>query len=198
MLFYKENKYGSIQRKRYREHGITTTNERLTFMNIVNLFDPTGLIDSSYGPKYSAAEKEIAKSFEAKNIGFHLEVMNPKTFSCPYHYHTKEEELCIVIEGEAIVRNNNLFRKVKAGDLIYYGTGIDSAHHMYNHTDKPFKYFVLSTKFGDELCHYPDSKKTLDKKNRTVTQNGVAADYFKDEEDPSIHWPAEVLKGNIS
>jgi len=70
--------------------------------------------------------------------------MNPKTFACPYHYHEKEEELMIVLEGEAIVRKNGEFRKVKAGDLVYYETGPASVHQLYNHTDQPFQFFVLS------------------------------------------------------
>lgn len=166
-------------------------------MKIVNLLNPTGLVDVKYGPKYHGAEQEIGGKFGTKNLGFHLEVMNPKTFSCPYHFHTEEEELCLVLEGEAVVRYNGEFRKVKAGDLIYYGVGPESAHQMYNHTDKPFKFFILSTRFPDEFCHYPDSKKRLDRKNRLITQNGVKVDYMKDEEDPAIYWPEHALRGNV-
>lgn len=166
-------------------------------MKIMNLFDPNGLMPSNYGPKYNGAEKEMSKEFGTKNLGFHLEVMNPKTFSCPYHYHTEEEELCIVVEGEAVVRHNGEFRKVKAGDVIYYGTGAENAHHIYNHTDKPFKFFALSTNFPEESCYYPDSNKKLDRKARLITQNGEKADYFKDEEDPSKYWPEHALRGDV-
>jgi uncharacterized cupin superfamily protein len=166
-------------------------------MEIINIFDKTGMKEASYGPKYNGAEKEVATLLGAKNIGFHLEVLNPKTFSCPYHYHTEEEELFIMLEGEAIFRKNGEFKKVKAGDLIYCEIGFTSAHQIYNHSELPFKYFVLSTKIQNELCHYPDSKKVMERATRTITQNGVIADYFKDEEDPSIYWPPEIIKGNI-
>lgn len=166
-------------------------------MNIVNLLENSGLKESAYGPKFTGFEKEIGSVFGAKNIGFHLEVLNPKTFSCPYHYHELEEELVYVIEGEAIVRKNNEYRKLKAGDLIYYETGLESAHHIYNHSNKPFKFLVLSTKFPEENCFYPDSKKKLNKKTRTVTQEGLTVDYWKDEEDPSIHWPDYALRGDV-
>lgn len=166
-------------------------------MHIINLFDPTGFKDANYGPKYTGAEKDLGSVFGSINLGFHLEIMNPKTFSCPYHYHTQEEELVLVVEGEAVARCGGEFRKVKAGDLIYYGVGPSSVHHMYNHTDKAFKFFVLSTRFPEEFCHYPDSKKMLDRKQRLITQNGVKAEYFKDEEDPSIYWPEHALRGDV-
>lgn len=168
-------------------------------MHILNLFAKEGFKEFSFGQKYTGQEKEISSLFGAKNIGFHLEVMDPRTFSCPYHYHEQEEELMVVIEGEAVVRRNGEFRKVKPGDLVFYETGPQSAHQIYNHTDKPFRYFVLSSKSIDETCHYPDSQKKLERKGQTrsLTQNGVAADYFKDEEDPAIYWPEYALLGQV-
>jgi len=166
-------------------------------MNIINLFSNEGYIDAQYGEFYHGKEKEVASIFGAKNIGFHLEILNPKTFTCPYHYHTEEEEICLVIEGEAILRVNNEFRKVKAGDLIYHGTNEKSAHHMYNHTEKPFKFLAMSTKFPEEKCFYPDSRKIMDRKLKTITQDGQPAAYFKDEETPAQYWPEEALLGRV-
>lgn len=166
-------------------------------MQIFNLFQNLKMELENYGPRFSGAELKLSQLLSAKNLGFHLEVLDPKTFSSPYHWHDKEEELCIVIEGEAILRKNNEFKKVRAGDLIYHGTGLETAHHMFNHTDKPFKFFALSTRAADEICGYPDSRKTLDRKNRKVTQDGVEVDYWKDEEDPTKYWPAHALKGDV-
>ena len=167
-------------------------------MNIMNLFDDEGFIEASLNNQYNGSIKELASVLGAKNLGFRIVVMNPKTFSCPYHYHEMEEELCIVIEGKAIVRKNNNFKKVKAGDLIYYEAGADGAHHMYNHTDRPFKYFILSSKFRTELCQYPDSQKIFDGKSSLVTQNGIEVEYIKDEEDPRKYWPTYALNGILS
>jgi uncharacterized cupin superfamily protein len=68
---------------------------------------------------------------------------------------------------------------------------------MYNHTEEPFKYFILSNKIKDESCFYPDSQKFFDGKSRLVTQNEIEVEYTKDEEDPRIYWPADVLNGVI-
>lgn len=144
---------------------------------------------------YKGGVLELAQTFGAKNLGFHVETLDPKNFSCPYHYHEQEEELFLVLEGEAIVRINNKFRKVGPGDIIFYEVGETSAHNMYNHTDKPFKILCISNNSDTDVCHYPDSQKRNE--SGQVTQNGAVVDYFKDEEDPALYWPPHVLRGEL-
>lgn len=79
-----------------------------------------------------------------KDLGFHIKIMQPKTFSFPYHWHSKEEEL-------AIVRINNQFNSLKTGDLVYFGTAPEGAHNFYNHSDRPFKYLTLSNQEPEEM-----------------------------------------------
>ncbi len=160
-------------------------------MKITNLFDPTGFINSDQRINYKKSYKEISVSFGAKNLGFHLQILEPKNFTYPYHWHTGEEELFVVIEGSATVRCNGEFKIVNSGDLIYYNTGPENVHQMYNHTDLPFKYLALSNNDPAEMCYYPDSNK--ENAQGSVTQNGIKVDYFKDEEDPRIYWPKDKL-----
>lgn len=162
-------------------------------MNITNLFDTDDFVSGSRSnnPNYKGSFKEVSEAFKAKNLSFHVRIMEAKTFSYPYHWHTGEEELFIVLEGEATVRCNGEFKKVKAGDLIYYGTGPESVHQMYNHSDLPFKFFALSNVDETEKCYYPDSKK--ESSPQGPIQNGVVVEYLKDEEDPSIYWPKDKL-----
>lgn len=166
-------------------------------MHILNLMKKNGFSPYDFGKRFQGLDKEVASNFGANHIGFHLEILNPGCFSSPYHYHEKEEELVIALEGEAILRQNNQFSKIKAMDLIFFPTGSEFVHQIYNYSDKPFHYFVLSSKDREDVCHYPDSNKTLIKKTRSTTQNGIEVDYWKDEIDPSLHWPAHVLRGEI-
>ena len=161
----------------------------------MNLFDDSNLSPYDYGKRYKGMDKEIASVFGSKEIGFHLEVLAPACFSAPYHYHEKEEELVIVLKGEAMLREKNKYRKVKEGDLIFFPVGAETPHQLYNHSSGDFRYFVLSSKHGEDKCFYPDSRKTLDRKLKTVTQDGNAVDYWKDEEDPALHWPPHALAG---
>jgi uncharacterized cupin superfamily protein len=166
-------------------------------MHVINLLD-CELKPENFGPKYLGATRELGNEWGSKLLGFHVEVLDPKMFSCPYHWHEKEEELAVVLEGQAILRVGNQFRKVQKGDLLFFPPGTATAHHLYNHTDQPFKFLAMSSKvITDEKCHYPDSNKVMDRLSRTITQNGQPVPYFKDEQDPSQYWPAEALQGKV-
>ncbi len=97
-------------------------------MHILNILKES--VKPAGRTNYKGGLLELADVFGAKNLGFHVETLDPKNFSCPYHYHEKEEELFLVLEGEAIIR-----------------------------TDKTFKILCISNNSDTDVCHYPDSKK---------------------------------------
>ncbi len=168
-------------------------------MGLINLKDAIPDRVEDYGPLFKGAVLELAQTWSAQTMGFHLEVLDPGTFSSPYHWHTGEEEICVVIEGEAMLRKSGEFFRLRPGDLVFHGTGPESVHHMYNHTNRPFRFLALSSKFPGETCHYPDSRKTLVRDGkRVVMQDGKAVDYWKDEEDPRRYWPTWALEGRTS
>ena len=164
-------------------------------MNILNLLKAENLRRVDKQANYCGAVLELAKTFGAQKLGFHLEVIDPKNFSCPYHYHTHEEELFVVLEGEAIVRRNNEFRKVGPGDVIFYEVGANTAHNMYNHTDKPFKFLAISNTSDQDVCYYPDSKKVSSPTG--FQQDGKVVPYYHDEENPAQYWPESALRGEV-
>jgi uncharacterized cupin superfamily protein len=164
-------------------------------MDIINLLKNDSLRRTEGQKNYHGAVLELAQQLGSKKLGFHLEIIDPKNFSCPYHWHTEEEEMFLVLEGEAIVRCNGNFRKVGPGDLIFYETGPQTVHNMYNHTDKPFRFLAISNVSENDACFYPDSKKQTSPNG--ILQNGEIVKYFKDEEDPAKYWPAHALRGEV-
>lgn len=145
------------------------------------------LFEKDVHGKYASQSAPISKLWNTFKLGFHIEILEPKSYSCPYHFHHKEEELFIVISGSATVRQENNYFQVNEGDLIVFKTGV--AHQFYNHTDQAFKFFALSNIEPDEICEYPDSNKKWERKDKRLTQNSIPVeDYWKDEEDPDKNW----------
>lgn len=162
-------------------------------MKIENIFK-TPLKRTESQPNYFGAVAELAKILGAKKLGFHLEIMDPKQFSAPYHYHTSEEEMFLVLDGEAMVRRDGVFRKVGPGDLIFYEVGPQSVHNMYNHTDRDFKFLAISINDPEgDRCFYPDSRKQTSPQG--ILQDGKIVPYFTDEENPAKYWPEWALRG---
>ncbi|MBC7430395.1 MAG: cupin domain-containing protein [Bacteriovorax sp.] len=160
---------------------------------IVNLLDQTQLNFEKFEQgKYSSSSAELSTLWKTQKLGFHMEILRPGTFSCPYHLHHYEEELFIAFKGSAMVRQDNEFFEMKEGDLIVFKAGV--AHQFYNHTQLPFQFLALSNKDPNEICEYPDSNKTWDRQQKKLFQNGVEVkDYWKDEENPDHFWPENLI-----
>jgi len=144
------------------------------------------------GSSYGGSELPLASEWGAQHLGFHLETLDPKKFSCPYHRHSGEEELMLVIKGHAVLRQDGDFRRVQTGDLIFFALGV--THQFYNPNDEPFIFFALSNKNAADVCEYPDSRKVYDRGAKKIFQDGKPIeDYWTGEEDPASFWPKEWL-----
>ena len=164
----------------------------MDWKNIINL-DTLTFKTEATAPNYAGETAALGSKMGAKKLGFHAEILLPKQFSCPYHFHHSEEELFLVLEGKAMLRQANKFREVKKGELIFFTNSPEGAHQFYNHTDQPFKFLALSSCDDFEVCEYPDSKKINVSKLKKVFQGGAEVEYFKGEEDPKQYWPKEHL-----
>ena len=159
--------------------------------NIINL-EKVELKPGGMGQSYQWLSSEsISKAVGAKKLGFHLEVLLPGKYSCPYHFHHAEEELFWILEGKAMLRQSDQFREVGPGDLIFFQTGPEGAHQFFNHTDKPFRFFALSTMEELEVCEYPDSKKINVSRIKKVFLKEQAVEYMEGEDNPGRFWPKE-------
>ena len=161
---------------------------------IVNILDQSQLNFEKFEQgKYSCSSAEISSLWKTQKLGFHMQILDPKKFSCPYHLHHHEEELFLVFKGSAMVRQNDEFFKISEGDLILFKVGI--AHQFYNHTENPFIFLALSNKEPNDVCEFPDSNKKWNRQEKKLFQNGVELDnYWKDEENPEKYWPVEIVK----
>lgn len=167
----------------------------MVWKNIVNIENLEFESDHSMeNYKYDFAPAVNAKDMGAQKLGYNVSKLLPGQFSCPYHFHHSEEELFLVLEGKAMLRQADQYREVLRGDLIFFSTNIEGAHQFYNHTDRPFVYFALSTKDLLDVCEYPDSKKINVRRLKKIFQAGSEVPYLKDEENPAINWPKECLK----
>src|SRR4029077_17695203 len=125
----------------------------------------------------------------AKRHPFDLAIVRiPKGRSlCPYHSHSAESELYLVISGRGSVRDKGGSTTVTAGDAFFFQPG--EAHQLSNAGDEDFVYYVIADNprsgggTGD-ACYYPDSGKWAVVKEglEEVIVKGKETDYFDGEE----------------
>jgi uncharacterized cupin superfamily protein len=129
---------------------------------------------------------EIAGS---KHIRFDIRSLDPGKYSYPYHFHRAAEELFIILSGEATLRTPEGFEKTSRGDMIFFEEGASGAHQLYNHGDAPCVYVDVMTRFGIDVCEYPDSGKVNILPYREIFETSSKVDYFKGEENVAEKWP---------
>ena len=106
---------------------------------------------------------------------------------CPYHAHSAESELYLVVSGKGSIRDKNGSTIVIAGDAFFFQPG--EAHQVTNAGDEDFVYYVIADNprsggKGGDSCYYPDSGKWAVVKEGTddVMVKGTETDYFDGEE----------------
>ena len=101
---------------------------------------------------------------------------------CPYHSHSAESEMYLVVSGKGKVRDKDGWTEVDAGDAFFFGPG--EAHQLCNAGEEDFTYYVIADNPRGDTCHYPDSGKfaVCKEGNEETIVKGTEADYFDGEE----------------
>jgi uncharacterized cupin superfamily protein len=101
---------------------------------------------------------------------------------CPYHSHSAESELYLVVSGKGGIRDKEGTTMVTAGDAFFFGPG--EAHQLTNAGEEDFVYYVIADNPRGDSCYYPDSGKFAVMKEGTneVIVKGTETDYFDGEE----------------
>jgi uncharacterized cupin superfamily protein len=101
---------------------------------------------------------------------------------CPYHSHSAESELYLVVSGKGDIRDKEGTTMVTAGDAFFFGPG--EAHQLTNAGEEDFVYYVIADNPRGDSCYYPDSGKFAVMKEGTseVIVKGTETDYFDGED----------------
>jgi len=104
-----------------------------------------------------------------------------KTY-CPYHSHSSETEMYLVVSGRGNVRDANGTTEVGPGDAFLFSPG--EAHQLSATDNEDFVYYVIADNPRGDSCFYPDSGKfaVCKEEGEEVIVKGVEADYFDGEE----------------
>jgi len=165
-------------------------------MRKVNLKDIKERERQSPKGKFGRASKDI--SIALGRIPDSLDLMKRHPFDlalvripkgkslCPYHSHSAESELYLVVSGRGSIRDKDGMTEVGPGDAFFFGPG--EAHQLSNAGEEDFVYYVIADNPrggpGGDSCYYPDSGKWAVNKEglEDVIVKGTETDYFDGEE----------------
>jgi len=142
--------------------------------------------------RFGRASKDISVALGRDPESFDLRKRHPFDLAliripkgkalCPYHSHSAESELYLVVSGKGGIRDKEGTTMVTAGDAFFFGPG--EAHQLSNAGEEDFVYYVIADNPRGDSCYYPDSGKFAVMKEGTseVIVKGTETDYFDGEE----------------
>jgi len=140
---------------------------------------------ASYAKHISVALGSEPESFDlTKRHPFDLALYRvpPGKFLCPYHSHSSESELYLIVSGKGRVRDKDGMFDVGPDDAFFFGPG--EAHQLINTGEADLLYYIIADNPLGDGCHYPDSGKfaVWKEKGEEVIVKGRETDYFEGED----------------
>jgi uncharacterized cupin superfamily protein len=89
-------------------------------------------------------------------FGVNLTRLTPGSWSAQRHWHENEDEFVYIVDGEAVLIEDDGETILRAGDCAGWKAGSPIGHCLVNRSDKDVVFIEIGTRAPDERCHYPD------------------------------------------
>ena len=93
--------------------------------------------------------------------GAYVQTLQPGARSSNNHWHENEDEFLYVLLGEVSVTEQGKTEVLRPGDAACWAAGSPIAHHVSNQSSEPCSYLIVGTRVAQDICHYPDTGRTL-------------------------------------
>jgi mannose-6-phosphate isomerase-like protein (cupin superfamily) len=110
-----------------------------------------------HGKGISDALGDVLRAWPKKGHPFNLELVRipPGKTACPFHAHTTQWELYVIVSGTGTVRAGRSRQKVKTGDAFMHPPG--EAHQLINTGRRPLVYYIIADNPPVDIFYYPDT-----------------------------------------
>jgi uncharacterized cupin superfamily protein len=89
-------------------------------------------------------------------IGVSHAVLDPGGVSSQRHWHEGIDEFVVILEGEAVLIENDGETLLRAGDCATFPKDVANGHRLVNRSDRPCVFLAVDCAIGEGDCHYPD------------------------------------------
>ena len=103
------------------------------------------------------AKRALGDLFGLDQFGVNLTELAPGAYSALRHWHSHEDELVYVLEGEITLITDAGEEVLRPGDVVGFKAGVADGHHLVNRTERPVRYLeVGSRRIEVDRVVYPD------------------------------------------
>jgi uncharacterized cupin superfamily protein len=98
----------------------------------------------------------LTSAFGLSQFGVNRVELAPGAWSTQRHWHRKNDEAVIVVQGELVLVTDEGEEVLKAGDCVGFKAGEANAHHLQNRSDQPAVFFDVGGRDPWDVSVFPD------------------------------------------
>lgn len=102
------------------------------------------------------SKQRLGDAAGLKNFGVNLVRLEPGSCSALRHWHSRQDELIYVVEGELVLKTNAGKDKLTAGMAAGFPAGEADGHHLCNESDADAVYLEIGDRTPYDRVEYPD------------------------------------------
>ncbi|WP_293145122.1 MULTISPECIES: cupin domain-containing protein [unclassified Microcoleus] len=127
-------------------------------VNPKNVPESTG---SNYPQQFKSAvagrvKKRLGNAAGLQNFGVNLVRLAPGSCSALRHWHSRQDELVYVLEGEVTLITNAGEEVLQPGMAAGFPAGDADGHHLVNRSNADVVYLEIGDRTSGDLANYPD------------------------------------------
>lgn len=101
-------------------------------------------------------KRALGDALGLTHVGVNLTTLPPGKESSMRHWHTHEDELVYVLEGEVVLRTDRGEQVLTAGMCAGFPAGSRDGHQLVNRSDRPARYLEISNRDPADAAVYSD------------------------------------------
>lgn len=134
---------------------------------------------TGYPPPFAEAMakrhyRRLAPAAGLEDFGASHVTLEPGGMSSQRHWHEGEDELVVMLAGEAVLIEDEGETVLRAGDVAAFPKGVPNGHHLVNRSDAPCLIVAVGRVAATD-CHYPDVDMHLDAERGRFTRKDGSA-----------------------
>ena len=101
-------------------------------------------------------KRALGDAFGLTQFGANLTRLPPGMASAQRHWHSHEDELVYILEGEAVLITDAGEQVMTAGMCAGFEAGVADGHHLVNRSDRDVVFLEIGTRAMEGGADYPD------------------------------------------
>lgn len=101
-------------------------------------------------------KRALGDALGLTKIGVNLTTLPPGKESSMRHYHTREDEMIFMVEGEVVLITDEGEQVLTTGQCAGFPAGSTNGHHLINRSAHPARYLEISNRDPQDSAAYSD------------------------------------------